>query len=404
MAKRTDSPARVEHAARRAVRRDVADPKPTSAKGKKRSVPEAPRSTAHAKRAKVMAAPRKSTAHAKRAAKAAAGSSPITRPAGESRREVIARRGSARQKVGGLAGHDAPAAHGLPAGHASVLPPPRIPPPEPLLAPRSMELEWTGDPGGSSPPEEPPLDRWMRRGDELLLRLAEHGAADHEYRADLREGRFYWVDPRGRVSAEARAQVLCTFVPQTSSVTMGWADPRTRDVAPPCVPAMPAEVDGVDEEDAWRIAMAAADGSSADYLYRVRSPAQCVFLALSGLTFAPSRVELAPTTPVALVLATLGEARLAAELGAEPVDTLRARLVAAGATLLEQAEYAHRDTDWVARLVRTGKRLGALAEWLPRPTFFSVAKGKGTVWLEREVADDLVESIELLEEEWQQFA
>lgn len=273
-----------------------------------------------------------------------------------------------------------------------------------MLAPRSMELEWTGDPGGSSPPEEPPLERWMRRGDELLLRLAKHGAADHPYRVNLREGRFCWVDSAGRVSAEARAQLLCTFVPQTSSLTMGWADPRSQDIAPAPVPSMPAEVDGVDEDDAWRIAMAAADHTAVDYLYRVRSPAQCIFLGLSALTFAPVSLPLVPSTPVAMVLAALGEARQAAELGAEPVDTLRARLSAAGATLLEQAEYAHRDTDWVARLVRTGRRLSALAERLPRPTFFSVAKGNNTLWLDRRLAEDLVESIGLLEEEWQQFA
>lgn len=267
-----------------------------------------------------------------------------------------------------------------------------------------MELEWTGDPGGSSPPEEDALDRWVRRGDELLLRLAKHGAASHEVRANLGEGRFYWVDPHGRVSAEARARLVCTFVPQTSAVTMGWADASTRDLALPRLPDMPAEVDGVDEEGAWRIAMAAADGSAAEYLYRVRSPAQCLFLALSSLTFAPTLPEFVPSTPVAMVLATLGDARTAAELGAEPVDTLRARLSAAGATLLEQAEYVHRDTDWVARLVRTGKRLGALADRLPRPTFFTVAKGDNTVWLDRTLAVDLVESIELLEEEWQQFA
>lgn len=398
MAKRTGSSARVEHAARRAVRKDVADEKATSAKGKKRPAPEAPKSTAHAKRVKVIATPPpKSRAHAKRSPKKVEASS---------RRGVVARAGSSRQKQDPAPwpkSAPAPQEPPLPPpGHASVLPPPRFPPP--VLEPRSMELEWTGDPGGSSPPEEAALDRWVRRGDELLLRLAKHGAADHEYRVDLREGRFCWVDPSGRVSAEARARLLCTFVPQTASVMMGWADPRTRDLGLPGVPDMPAEVDDVDEEDAWRIAMAAAEHTDVEYLYRVRSPAQCMFLGLSALTFTPSRTELAKATPVAMVLATLSEARTAAELCAEPVDTLRARLSAAGATLLEQAEYAHRDTDWVARLVRTGKRLGALAELLPRPTFFSVAKGQSTMWLERELADDLVESIELLEQEWQQFA
>lgn len=397
MAKRTGSSARVEHTPRRAVRKDALDPKAAPAKGKRRPTPEAPRSNAHVKRSKGIVTPPKSTAHARRSTKGGAGSSSKSGEVGTRAPKATPKRPESARRV--LLEPPLP-----PPGHASVRPPPPIPPPAPLLAPRSMELEWTGDPGGSSPPVEAALDRWMRRGDELLLRLAKHGAADHEYRANLSEGRFYWVDPAGRVSAEARAQLLCTFVPQTASVTMGWADPRARDLAPPRVPAMPAEVDDVDEEGAWHIAMVAADHVAADYLYRVRSPAQCLFLALSGLTFAPSRSELATTPPVAMVLATLSEARVAAALCAEPVDTLRARLSAAGATLLEQAEYAHRDTDWVARLVRTGKRLGALADRLPRPTFHSVAKGASTVWLERKLAEDLVESLVLLEEEWQQFA
>jgi hypothetical protein len=425
MAKRTGSSAPASHTPRRAARKDVAETKSSPTKGdRKRSAPEAPKSTALEKRSKGVASPPKSSAHATRA-KTTAGSS--RRAAESSRQEVIARggaspatsgdrtrvearrAGSLRQRLKAAAAArtaaDAPPQPPLPPpGHESVRPPPRIPPPEPLLAPRSMELEWTGDPGGSSPPEEAAADRWARRGDELLLRLAKHGAADHHYRADLREGRFCWVDPAGHVSAEARAQLLCTFVPQTSSVTMGWADPHMAGVALTPVPAMPAEVDDIDEEGAWHVAMSAAEHAGAEYLYRVRSPARCLFLALSGLTFGPSRAEVAAVTPVAMVLATLSEARLAAELGAEPVDTLKARLAAAGATLLEQAEYTHRDTDWVARLVRTGKRLGALAERLPRPTFHSVAKGDHTVWLERRLADDLVLSLGLLEEEWQQFA
>ncbi len=266
-----------------------------------------------------------------------------------------------------------------------------------------MELEWTGDPGGSTPPVETLFDRWVKRGDALLRQLAQHGAHDHEVRAHLAERRFSWVDGAGAVSVEARAELLCTFVPQTSSVTMGWGDPRTRGFSLAPIPGMASEVDDVDEEAAWHIAMAAADHTGAEYLYRVRSPAQCVFLALSGLTFAPSPQVFVPATPVMLVLATLGEARAAASLGAEPVDTLRARLQAAGAALLEQAAYTHRDTDWVALLERTGRRLHALAERLPRPTFFSVAKGGSTVWLERRLADDLAFSLVLLEDEWRQF-
>lgn len=266
-----------------------------------------------------------------------------------------------------------------------------------------MELEWGCDPEGSTPPVETSFDRWVKRGDALLRQLAQHGAADHEYRVSLRDRRFSWVDRDGNVSAEARAQLLCTFVPQTSCVTMGWADPHARAFALRAIPGTPAEVDDVDEEAAWRIAMAAADHTGAEYLYRVRTPERCLFLGLSKLDFAPARSSFVPCTPVSLVLSTLGEARVAAHLGAEPVDTLRARLCAAGAVLLEQAEYTHRDTDWVSRLVRTGRRLSALAERLPRPTFYSVAKGGHTLWLDRDLADDLVESLVLLEEEWRQF-
>ncbi len=267
-----------------------------------------------------------------------------------------------------------------------------------------MELEWGADPGGSTPPVETSFDRWVRRGDALLRQLAQHGAADHEYRLNLRERRFSWVDRGGKVSAEARAQLLCTFAPPTSCVTMGWADPHTRGFALRAIPGMPGEVDDVDEEAAWLIAMAAADHAGAEYLYRVRTAERCLFVGLSGLDFAPSRGPFVPVAPVALVLSTLGEARVATDLGAEPVDTLRARLCAAGAVLLEQAEYTHRDTDWVALLERTGRRLRALAERLPRATFYSVAKGGSTVWLDRGLAADLVESITLLEEEWRQFA
>lgn len=409
MAKRTGSSARVENAPRRAAQEDVEGSKPVMAKGSKKraALVTPPRSGAHARRSKEAAPSPRSSAQAKRSSqKAVGGRAQSSKGAAAGERLRISPPRQIATPSPRLAGRATPPPQEPPVpppGHESARPPPRIPTP-PIIAPRSMELEWTGDPGGSSPPQEAAFDRWVRRGDELLRRLAEHGASEHEYRLNLNEGRFFWIDEQGRVSAEARAQLLCTFVPQTSSVTMGWADLRSRAMALPRVPGMPSEIDDIDEEGAWRIAMAAAEHTAAQYLYRVRSPSQCLFLSLSGLTFAPSRRELGPSTPVALVLATLGEARVAAHLGAEPVDTLRARLTAAGATLLEQAEYVHRDTDWVPRLTRTGKRLGALAERLPRPTFFSVAAGANTMWLEPDVAKDLVESIGLLEEEWRQFA
>lgn len=263
-----------------------------------------------------------------------------------------------------------------------------------------MELEWGSDPGASSPPIESSYDRWVKRGDSLLRQLTQHGAHDHEVRADLQLRRFSWVDARGSVSAEARAELLCTFSPQTSSLAMGWSDPQTRAFSPAPIPGMSAEIDDVDEEAAWLVAMTVADHVGAEFLYRVRAPSQCLFLALSQLSFAPSPSRFVPAAPVAMVLSTLGETRAAVHLGAEPVDTMRARLSAAGASLLQHAQYVHRDTDWMGRLVRTGRRLRVLADRLPRPTFLSVAKGGSTLWLDRRLADDLVESLALLEDEW----
>ena len=73
---------------------------------------------------------------------------------------------------------------------------------------RVMELHW-GDDTPSSRRPDGLVQRWIKRGDALLRHLAEHGAARHEYRADLKEGRFVWVDPDGRVSARgARAGAL----------------------------------------------------------------------------------------------------------------------------------------------------------------------------------------------------
>jgi hypothetical protein len=369
MPKRSGTSARSEHALRRTEGNHVARSRSVTAKQAKKvtSLAKAPPSAT------------KGPANAKRLVK-----SPVIVPA---------RATSSRRNVGTV-----------PHSERSALLPLRIPTPPPPPIPRSMELEWTNDPEGSPPHTEGAFDRWVRRGDALLRKLAEHGAANDEYRTNLREGRFFWVDPRGRVSAEARAKLICTFVPQTASLTMGWADPALRGEAVGRILGMPSEVDDIDEEGAWRIAMATAEHADAEYIYRVRSPTQCLFLALSALSFSAARAPFIPTTPVAMALVTLGEARVAANLGAEPVDTLRARLTAAGAVLLEQSEYAYRETEWVARLVWTGKQLGALAERLPQPASGEGAKGaSSTRWLDRTVAQELVDALAILEEEWRQL-
>jgi hypothetical protein len=269
---------------------------------------------------------------------------------------------------------------------------------------RVMELHW-GDDAPSSRRTEGLAQRWVKRGDVLLRRLAEHGAAKHEYRANLKEGLFFWVDPEGRVSAEAHARVLCSWSRSTTALSMAWADPMVRTAAITRVDGMPAERDDVDEEGAWRVAMEAAERVQAEYLYRVTAPHAWYFLGLSNLTFHPARPSFSPSTPVALVRSSLADARRAVESRAEPTDVVRERLVGVGEALLHEAEFAYRDTDWVGRLQRTGRRLIQLAEQLPRSTFSSIAAGLAPAeWLNREQTIELCDAIVLLEDEWAHFA
>jgi len=269
---------------------------------------------------------------------------------------------------------------------------------------RMMELHWDDDPPQHAPTDDV-VTRWVKRGDLLLRHLAEHGAARHEYRANLKEGRFVWVDPEGRVSAEARARVLCSWSPTTSAVVMAWADPLVRATAVARIDGMAAEHDDIDEEGAWRVAMGAAEAARAEYLYRVTTPDAWYFLALSGLSFSPDRASFTPSTPVGLVLRGLAETRRAVESRAEPADVVRERLAGLGRALTHEAGYAYRGTDWVSRLTRTGRRLVTLADQLPRATYQSVAAGRLVAeWLGREATIDLSQALGLLEDEWALFA
>jgi hypothetical protein len=277
--------------------------------------------------------------------------------------------------------------------HRFVLPP---------VSARTMELSWE-DP--SKPHEDGLIERWVKRGDALLRTLAEHGAGRHEYRADLKEGRFVWVDPDGLVSAEAKAQVLCSWCMSTTVIAMAWVDPLVRSAGVPRIDGMAAEQDRVDEDGAWRTAMEAAEKSGADYLYRVPGPHAWYFIALRDLTFSPRISSFTPSTPVGLVLKNLAETRQAIESRAEPAAIVRDRLSGVGKALLHEAGYAYRDTDWVSRLERTGRCLVTLAGRLPRQSFRSIAAGRSAdEWLTRDVTIELSQSISLLEDEWLLFA
>ena len=274
-------------------------------------------------------------------------------------------------------------------------------PPETVA--RLTQLDW------NDAPREPLLDgleqRWTRRGEELLRRLTEHGVAQHEYRADLRDGRFVWVDDAGRVTAEADAQVVCSWSRSTSVVAMGWRDPLLRAASIPRIDGMPGERDDVDEEQAWRVAMEAAEACGAEYLYRVPTPHAWFFLALRALTFMPARGSFHPVAPVAMVLRNLSDTRQAIQSRAEPAAVVRERLKGTGNALLHQAEYAYRDSDWVARLTRSGKRLLHLAGLIPRSSYGSIAAGRpADEWLDRELEGELTSAVHLLEDEWNAFA
>lgn len=244
--------------------------------------------------------------------------------------------------------------------------------------------------------------RWTLRGDELRGRLEEHGVADFEYRADLKDQRFVWLDPDGRVVAEARAQLLCTWSTTTNVLSMAW-DAARQSPSVSRVSWIRSEHDDTDEEQAWRLAMQAADSAGAEYLYRVPAAHAHYFLALSGLSFAPARETFVPATPVAFVLRGLDETARAVVAGAEPSDVLRGRLLALGRSLVEQARLAYRRSDWVAPLERTGKQLLRLADRVPRGSYVGVLRGDASEWLEPAAGKALVQALALLEDEWRLY-
>ncbi|WP_438026165.1 DUF6882 domain-containing protein [Sorangium sp. So ce233] len=271
-----------------------------------------------------------------------------------------------------------------------------------LGPPRPPELDWDDTPSGSA--EEARAQRWAARGEELFQQLADHGASLHEYRADLKEGRFVWLAPSGRVSAEARARLLCSWSRATSVLVMAWAEPLVSGAGIERVDGIPAEQDSIDEAGAWQIAMAAAEACGAAYLYRVSSPQAWYFLALDDLTFSPKRASFHPGAPVGLVLRAIGEVREAIGSRAEPADVIRDRISALSDSLIHQARYAYRDTDWVARLERTGACLMHLAKRIPRASYSAIAAGQRIdEWLERELAVELINALSLIEDEWSLF-
>lgn len=274
----------------------------------------------------------------------------------------------------------------------------------PKPQPQAPTIRMRSEPPGPIGANDDLVETYAEKGKDLLQKLEAAGAQNHEYRVDLKEGRFVWVDREGRVSAEAYARALCSYTPATSSLTMAWLDPllASSSVAP--ISRLASEYDDVDEEAAWRIAIAAAAVVGADYLYRVEAPNVWYFLSLTGLSFQPLRVSFTPSSPTGLVLSEIHACRKSLRTGAEPASVIRDRLTRIGNAFTHEAEYAYRGTDWVARLARAGKRLTKLASSVPVPSFDAVAQGKGTSeWVSRERAEELDQALRMLEDEWRLF-
>lgn len=254
------------------------------------------------------------------------------------------------------------------------------------------------------------VNRWVRKGQALGRLLAEHGAEKHEYRADLKEGRFVWMAPEGYVSAEAKAFVLCSWSRSTHVLVMAWADPLVRYASVRRIDRLEDEHDNIDEEQAWKLAMEAAELSGAEYLYRVPTPHAWYFLGLCDLQFDAALPSFRPTSPVGLVLRELLSAREAVESRAEPAAVTSERLSGFGRALVHQAEYAYRGTEWVERLLLTGKRLEELSAGLKLLAAKKTPKAAAVVtgpqdeqWLPRDRAVELIGALFALEDEWQAF-
>lgn len=254
------------------------------------------------------------------------------------------------------------------------------------------------------------VERWVRKGQALGRLLAEHGAEKHEYRADLKDGRFVWMAPEGYVSAEAKACVLCSWSRSTHVLVMAWADPLVRYASVRRIDTLEDEHDNVGEEQAWKLAMEAAELSGAEYLYRVPTPHAWYFLGLRELQFDAALPSFRPTSPVGLVLRELVQAREAVESRAEPASVTSERLSDFGRALVHQAEYAYRGTDWVEHLLHTGRRLEELALGLKHFAAKQTQKASSVVvdapleqWLPRDRAVELIAAISGLEDEWQSF-
>ena len=274
--------------------------------------------------------------------------------------------------------------------------------PRPDITVPSVSLENVDWEDGREPLS--PLHRWQQAERQLEKKIEELGVVARTTRFEPKEGRYVWLDDAQVSVAEARAQVLATWIKDARRLVMAWADPLMSSVGIARLEEMGDSL-VVDQATARELALRAAEATGAEFVANVDAPHGEHYLALRALRPALAAAPLTPGSPVGLVLRGLADLRRSVSQRDEPTDVLRARFLSLGKTILVQSEGAYKETEWVGRLHRAGRVLTQLAGRLVPPTFSAIAAGRqADEWLAQSVAVDLIDAIKLLEDEWGAFA
>jgi hypothetical protein len=274
--------------------------------------------------------------------------------------------------------------------------------PRPELTVPSVSVENVDWEDGREPLS--PLHRWEQAERALERRIDELGLVARTQRFEPKDGRFVWLDDAQVPVAEARAQVLATWVKDAQRLVMAWADPLLSAVGIARLEEMGDSL-VVDQATARELALRAAEATGAEFVAGVEAPHGEHYLAIRSVRASLTVAPVTPGSPVGLVLRGLADLRRSVSQRDEPTDVLRARFLSLGKTILIQSEGAYRDTEWVGRLQRAGRVLTQLAGRLVPPTFSAIAAGRqADEWLAQSVAVDLIDAIRLLEDEWGAFA
>jgi len=274
--------------------------------------------------------------------------------------------------------------------------------PRPALSMPSVSIEnvdWEDD-------HEPlsPLHRWQNAERKLEKALEDLGVTMRAPRLDLKDGRVVWLDDAGVPLADARAQLVGTWLRGSGTLLMAWADPVLSHVGITRMEEMADSID-VDQPTARELALHAGEGCGAEQILAVDAPHGEHYFALRALRPAPGAHPVTPGSPVGLVLRGLADLRRSVSQRDEPTDVLRTRFLTLSRSIHVQADGPHKETEWVGRLQRAGKVLAHLGGRLVPPTYSAIAAGRpAEEWLVQGVAVELIDALTLLEDEWGAFA